>query len=102
MFSKSNVFKKSLHSEFISDFLVFISRKQCLLKKKSPSNELMFLNLLCTLGNLGGTLRAGEPEPEPERGAMEPANFGGAGAGAGAFLNISAEPEPEPEPQKFY
>ena len=41
-------------------------------------------------------------EPEPERGAMEPANFGGAGAGAGAFLNISAEPEPELEPQKFY
>ena len=37
-------------------------------------------------------------EPEPERGAMEPANFGGAGAGAGAgtFLNISAEPELEP------
>ena len=35
---------------------------------------------------------------EPERGAMEPANFGG--AGAGAFLNISAEPELEP--QKFY
>ena len=50
------------------------------------------------------TTRAGEPEPE--RGAMEPANFGGAGAGAGVFLNISAEPEPEPEPelepQKFY
>ena len=44
--------------------------------------------------------RAGEPEPE--RGAMEPANFGGAGTGAGAFLNISAEPEPELEPQKFY
>ena len=40
--------------------------------------------------------RAGEPEPE--RGAMEPANFGG----VGAFLNISAEPEPELEPQKFY
>ena len=44
--------------------------------------------------------RAGEPEPE--RGAMEPANFGGAWAGAGAFLNISSEPEPELEPQKFY
>ena len=44
--------------------------------------------------------RAGEPEPE--RGAMEPANFGGAGAGSGAFLNIYAEPEPELEPQKFY
>ena len=44
------------------------------------------------------TIRAGEPESEPERGAMEPANFGGTGAGAGAFLNISAEPEPESEP----
>ena len=46
-------------------------------------------------------IRTGEPEPEPDRGAMEPANFGGAGAGAGAFFNISAEPEPELEPQKF-
>ena len=44
-------------------------------------------------------LRGGSEETragEPERGAMEPANFGG----AGAFLNISAEPELEP--QKFY
>ena len=56
--------------------------------------------------NLLLNIRAWEPETEPERGAMEPANFGGARAGAGAFLNISAEPEPEPEPelepQTFY
>ena len=30
--------------------------------------------------------RAGEPKPEPERGAMEPANFGGTGAGATKIL----------------
>ena len=36
----------------------------------------------CDCNGYAVVTRAGEPEPE--RGAMEPANFGGAGAGAGA------------------